>query len=98
MKLITSIFAVLALSSLAIHAADDGKKGDKKGKGKGKGDPAEMFKKLDKDGNGSVSKEEYMASPMAKKDSAKAEESFGKRDKNGDGSLSMDEFKPKPKK
>lgn len=96
MKLITSIFAVLALSSLAIHAAEDGKKGDKKGKGKG--DPAEMFKKLDKDNNGSISKEEYMASPMAQKDTAKAEESFGKRDKNGDGSLSLEEFAPKKKK
>ncbi len=96
MKAITTILTVLAITSLSVYAADDAKKGDKKGKGKG--DPAEMFKKLDKDNDGFISKEEYLASPMAKKDSAKAEEMFGKRDKNGDGKLSKDEMTPKPKK
>ena len=56
-----------------------------------------MFKKLDKDGNGSVSKEEFLASPGAKKDAAKATERFGKMDKNSDGSLSKEEMTPKKK-
>ena len=53
--------------------------------------------KLDKDGNGSISKEEFMASPGAKKDATKAEERFGKMDKNKDGSLSKEEMTPKKK-
>ena len=57
-----------------------------------------MLKNLDKDGNGSVSKEEFLASPAAKKDAAKATERFGKMDKNSDGSLSLEELTPKPKK
>lgn len=95
MKAITSILAILALAA-TVNAADTKKpaaEGAKK-----KPNPEEMFKRLDKDGNGSVSKEEYMASPGAKKDEAKAAERFGKMDKNGDGSLSKEEMTPKKKK
>jgi Ca2+-binding EF-hand superfamily protein len=53
---------------------------------------------LDKDANGSVSKEEFLASPGAKKDAAKAETAFGKKDKDANGSLSMEEFAAAPKK
>ena len=56
------------------------------------------MKNLDKDGNGSISKEEFLASPQAKKDSAKAEERFGKMDKDKNGSLSLEELTPKKKK
>jgi len=95
MKSITSILAILALAA-TVHAAE----GDKKPEaGKKKApNPEEMFKRLDKDGNGSISKEEYMASPQAKKDEAKAAERFGKLDKNGDGSLSKEEFAAATKK
>lgn len=96
MKAISSILAILALAATINAAEGDAKKeGDK---GKPKMSPEEMFKKLDKDGNGSVSKEEYMASPGAKKDAAKAAERFGKMDKNSDGSLSKEEMTPKKKK
>ncbi len=67
-------------------------------KGKPKFNPEEMFKRLDKDSNGSISKEEFLASPGAKKDAAKAEERFGKMDKNSDGSLSKEEMTHAPKK
>lgn len=96
MKAITSILAILALSA-TLNAAEGDAKKPEAGKKKAP-NPEEMFKKLDKDGNGSISKEEYMASPQAKKDEAKAAERFGKMDKNGDGSLSKEEMTPKKKK
>ena len=65
--------------------------------GKKKANPEEMFKKLDKDSNGSISKDEFMAGP-GKKDAAKGAEIFGKKDKNSDGSLSKEEFIAAPKK
>jgi Ca2+-binding EF-hand superfamily protein len=96
MKSITSILAILALAA-TVNAAEGAKKPDA-GKKKGPPNPEQMMKTLDKDGNGSISKEEFLASPGAKKDAAKAEERFGKMDKNKDGSLSKEEITPKPKK
>ncbi len=98
MKAITSILAILALAATANAAEGDAPKKPEGAKGKPKMSLEEMFKKLDKDGNGTVSKEEYMASPGAKKDAAKAGERFGKLDKNSDGSLSKEEMTPKKKK
>ncbi|MDP1588111.1 MAG: EF-hand domain-containing protein [Prosthecobacter sp.] len=89
MKAITSILSILALSA-TLNAAEGDKKPEA-GKDKPKLSPEEMFKRVDKDGNGSVSKEEYMAGP-GKKDAAKGAERFGKLDKNADGSLSKEEF------
>jgi hypothetical protein len=94
MKIIISILTIAAFSA-SVHAADDAK-GKGKAKG-GKGDPAAAFAKLDKNSDGKISKEEFMASPAAQKDAAKAEESFKKRDKNGDGFLSKEEFAPASK-
>lgn len=94
MKSITSILAILALAATVNAAEGDAKKPEA---GKKKANPEEMFKKLDKDGNGSISKEEFMAGP-GKKDATKGAEIFGKKDKNGDGSLSKEEFTAAPKK
>ncbi|MBE7496486.1 MAG: EF-hand domain-containing protein [Verrucomicrobiaceae bacterium] len=96
MKALTSILSILALA-VTVHAAEGDKKPEA-GKKKAPMNADEMIKRLDKDGNGSISKEEYLASPQAKKDTAKAEERFGKMDKNKDGSLSKEELTPKPKK
>jgi Ca2+-binding EF-hand superfamily protein len=95
MKALTTTLALLAIAGLSM-AAEDGKK--KPEGGKPKMNPEEMFKKLDKDSNGKVSKEEFLASPGAKKDAAKAEERFGKMDKDKNGSLSLEELTPKKKK
>lgn len=91
MKALATTLALLAITAVGVNAQDAGKK-------KAPMKPEEMFKKLDKDGNGSVSKEEYLASPGAKKDAAKAEERFGKMDKDKNGSLSLEEMTPKKKK
>ncbi|MGI8604386.1 MAG: EF-hand domain-containing protein [Verrucomicrobiales bacterium] len=58
-----------------------------------RGNPDEAFKKLDIDKDGSISLEEYKASPRAKSAPDRAENSFKRRDKDSDGKLSLDEFK-----
>jgi Ca2+-binding EF-hand superfamily protein len=97
MKSITSILSILALAATLNAAEGDAKKPAAEGDKKAKASPEEMFKRIDKDGNGSISKEEYMAGP-GKKDAAKGAERFGKLDKNTDGSLSKEEFTVAPKK
>ncbi len=59
---------------------------------KPKRDPEAIFKKLDKNSDGKVSKEEFSA---VVKDAAKADKAFAKKDKNGDGFLTLEEFKAK---
>jgi len=54
-----------------------------------KPDAAAIFKKLDANNDGKVSKEEFLKD---KKDAAKAEERFKKLDKDGDGFLTPEEF------
>lgn len=57
---------------------------------KPKKDPEAIFKKMDKNSDGKVTKEEFSAGA---KDAAKADKAFAKLDKNGDGSLTLEEFK-----
>jgi Ca2+-binding EF-hand superfamily protein len=93
MKTITSLLAILALSSVTSFGADAPAKkpeGDKP-----KLTPEEMFTKKDADKDGKVSKEEYL---KGSKDAAKSEASFTKKDKDKDGSLSKEEFTAAPKK
>lgn len=92
MKTILTLCALAICGAFTLHAADAPKKGEGK-PGEGKRNPEEMFKKLDTNGDGSVSKDEWMAGPMAKRDAAKGEERFKSLDKNGDGKLSLEEFK-----
>ena len=95
--ILTIAFALVA--GLAMAAPDE-KKADKPEKGKGK-DPAAraeaMMKKLDKDADGKISKEEFAASPMGKKMTEKGgaeavDKAFGRMDANKDGSLTKDEL------
>ncbi len=62
---------------------------------KPKHDPEEMFKKRDTNGDGSISKEEFLAGA---KDAAKGEEAFKRKDKDGDGKLTKEEFAAHGKK
>ena len=52
----------------------------------------EVFKKLDKNGDGKVSLEEFKAFPGIKNKDAAAK-AFKAADTDGDGSLSLDEFR-----
>jgi Ca2+-binding EF-hand superfamily protein len=79
---ITIILTALLLSVSLATAAD---KGDKK-------DPEAIFKNLDTNKDGSVSKEEYLASKKAQKDPDKAGKHFEKLDANKDGKLSKEEL------
>jgi hypothetical protein len=82
----TAVIAAFSMA-LAVNAAE----GEQKKKGGG-------FASLDKNGDGSVDKAEYMASPAAQKDTGKAEARFKTLDKNGDGKLSKEEFEAGQKK
>lgn len=90
MKTLTTFLTALALGT-TLSLAEDKPAGDKPDKPRR--NPAEAFKKLDKDSDGKLSKEEWKESPMAKRDATKAEEAFGKKDKDSDGSLNLEEFK-----
>jgi Ca2+-binding EF-hand superfamily protein len=94
MKLTLTLAALFVSASLAIAAEGDKPKKPGEGKaGDGKRpNPEEIFKKLDANSDGSVSKDEYMAGPRAKQDPAKAGEGFSRLDKDSDGKLSKEEF------
>ena len=61
---------------------------------KPKPDPAEVFKKMDKNSDGKLSFEEF----KGKREEAEAKKGFERLDKDKDGSLSLEEFKARGKK
>lgn len=87
MKRSIQILSIIAVATSLSFGEEEAPK-EKKG-----GNHEETFKKIDKDGNGSISLDEYKASPMGTKAGDKAEAKFKKLDANSDGSLSLDEFK-----
>ncbi len=87
MKNLLKITVLAALIPATVLLADD--------KPKGKGNP---FKKADTDGDGKVSKEEFLAPAKNKEQATKR---FEKADADKDGFLTAEEFKAtmgKPKK
>ncbi len=95
MKRIITTFAALAMSVAFSTAADEAKKPDAApaapaaGEAKKGGGAEAAFAKKDKDSDGNLTKEEFVAGA---KDPAKAEAAFAKRDANGDGKVSKEEF------
>ena len=103
MKSITSLLAVLAVGSTlaladdkpAAPAGGDAAKPAAPAAGdaaKPKRDPAEVFKKLDANGDGKLTLEEWLASPQGKKDPDKAKAAFQKWDKDNTGSLTLEQW------
>lgn len=90
MKTCIQTLGILALAITFTHGQDAPAGG---GQEKKRPDPEKIFKKLDSDGNGSVSLEELKASHKGQKDPAKAEEVFKKIDADSNGSISEQEFK-----
>jgi hypothetical protein len=84
MKIAFALCAFLIAGGLSLKAAD---KGDKP-----KADPEAAFKKMDTNGDGKLTKAEFMASPGAKKDEAKAATRWEAISK-GKAEVTLDEFK-----
>ena len=101
-KFLVVATTLVAGFAIGLAQAEEGKE---KGKGKG-GDPVKRaegtIKSLDKDGNGTLSKEEFAASPNAAKMKEKGGEgaidkAFAARDTNKDGQLDKAELSTPPK-
>lgn len=87
--LLMIVVALFAGASLApVYAAD---------KPKAPADAETQFKRLDKDGNGSLSEAEFLGKRTGE-DAEKAKKAFARIDKNSDGSVSLEEFKARPMK
>lgn len=87
MKSCIQILGIIALATSLSFGEDQAPK-EKKNP-----DPEKTFKKFDTDANGSLSLEEYKASPMGTRAGDKAAPKFKKLDTDGNGSVNLDEFK-----
>ncbi|MBI1373967.1 MAG: hypothetical protein GC159_14690 [Phycisphaera sp.] len=86
-KFMTMVLAALVITAFSgmVSAADK--------KEKKPVDPAEAFKKKDKDADGKLTFEEFAGKAAADADKAEGlKKKFEKADKNSDGSLSLEEF------
>jgi Ca2+-binding EF-hand superfamily protein len=90
------LFSLLTVAAIALSVAAPSFAADKKAD-KPKASPAEAFKKLDKDGDGSLSEAELIGKKTGEM-ADKAKASFTKKDANKDGKLSLEEFSAGGKK
>ena len=87
MKRSSLVLVAIAASALLLPVRAE------EGTDKPKADPAKAFAKIDANSDGSVTKEEFVASPRGQKDPEKAAKKFTKMDADANGSVSLDEFK-----
>lgn len=87
-------FSYLTVAALALGIAAPAFAADKE---KPKVDPAEAFKKMDKDSDGSLTEAEVVGKKTGEM-ADKVKAMFAKKDKNKDGKLSLEEFKAGGKK
>lgn len=80
--------ASLVLPCTLVTAADEAKRRD----------PAKTYKLFDRDGDGSISFQEYSAGMVGKVDPARLADLFKKKDADGDGKLTLPEFMHIPAK
>jgi Ca2+-binding EF-hand superfamily protein len=92
MKITFALCALLLVGAFTLNAEDKPKTAEApKAEAKPKADPEAAFKKKDANGDGKISKDEF----VGKKDGeakTKAEASFTAKDTDKDGSLSKEEF------
>jgi hypothetical protein len=94
---------VSAAAALALVPALQAEGGPKGGKGNGGKEgcrprPGKMFEKRDADGDGVLTKEEFLGGVKDEARKPKAEERFAKLDADGDGKVTKDEMKGAMKK
>ena len=88
------LLCVLVLGIGAGTLSAEEKKDEKK-----KAEPAEVFKKKDKNSDGSLTFEEFAGKNASDPEkSEKAKKAFAAKDKDNDMKLSLDEFKAMPEK
>jgi hypothetical protein len=91
----TTMKRILTLSAFFVATAtafaEDAAAADP-AKAPGKHDAEAVFKKIDANADGSVSKEEWSASPKGQKKPDKLEKKFSAMDKDSDGKISKEEF------
>lgn len=101
MKTILSLCVLALCGTITLKAADGPRRPQGDGKpGQGPSghfpvaiSPDMIFKMLDTDKNAYLSKDEFMAGPIAREHPDKAGERFKALDKNGDGKISVAEFR-----
>jgi len=90
------LFSLLTVAAIALSVAAPAFAADKKAD-KPKANPAEAFKKLDKDGDGSITEAELIGKKTGEM-ADKAKAMLAKKDTNKDGKLSLEEFSAPAKK
>ena len=87
-------FSYLTVAALALGVAAPSFAADKEKK---KPDPEAAFKKMDKDGDGSLTEAELIGKKTGEM-ADKAKAMFARKDKDKDGKLTLEEFKAGGKK
>ncbi len=89
MNLTKRLLVATLAAAIALPVATFAAKGDKKKKDAA---PAETFASVDKNGDGEITLEEFLASQKDKLGEEAAKARFATLDKNHDGKLTKDEF------
>lgn len=92
MKICIQTLGIMAIAASLSYGQDGPKKGHKPP------EPEKIFAKLDSNTDGSVSLDEFKASPRGQKNPEKAGEIFKKIDADSSGGISLEEFKAHPPK
>lgn len=94
MKTCVQTLSIMAITA-ALSFGQDAPKGPKGPKGPGgqRPSPEKVFARLDADGDGEVTLEEFKANPRAQRNPERAGEIFSKMDLDSSGGVSFEEFK-----
>lgn len=87
MKICIQTLGIMAIAASLSYGQDGPKKGHKPP------EPEKIFAKLDSNSDGSVSLDEFKASPRGQKNPDKAGDVFNKIDADSSGGISLEEFK-----